>query len=256
MKTRAFMMLAVTFAVAAAGGGAASAGADDDQAAADAAIAAFNEDMLGLGARSNGPQDTTEATPEEIAAESPGLDCLGDFGTGLDASGRLEGETARSFSDNFTLPTADEVPATDPGYFPGGEDIGAGIVTLDEDHQDTLDQLIGSAGSDDVAQCIEDAFQTFADAEAASADTTGGSVPPSFEIDVAVGPDLGIGDASAQFTLSVTTTFQGVVYGFTTAIYAARLDRSIAIVTISSTDSEAASVIDPLDVLGALVDSM
>jgi len=255
MKTRAFMMLAVTFAVAAAGGGAASAGADDDQAAADAAIAAFNEDMLGLGARSNGPQDTTEVSPEEIAAESPEFECLGDFGTGLDARGRLEGETARAFSDEFTLPAANEVPSTDPAYYPGGENVSAAIITLGEDHQDTLDQLIGSAGSDEVAQCIEDAFQAFADAESASAGTTGGSVPPSFEIDVTVNPDLGIGDASAQFTLGLTTTFQDVVYGYSASVYVARADRSLAILNVNS-ESEDTSIIDPIEVLDALVESL
>ncbi len=256
MKTRAFMMFAATIAVAVGGGGAASAGADDDQAVADAAIAAFNEDMLGVGAVSNGPQDTTEATPEEIAAESPELKCFGDFGTGLDARGRLEGETARSFSDNFTLPTADEVPSTDPGYYPGGEDVSAGIVTLDEDHQDSLDELIDSAGSEEVAECIEAAFQSFFDAAGASVDTAGGSVPPSFEVDVAVGPDLGIGDTSAQFTLSLEKSYQGTVLGFVISFYAARVDRSIVIFTVSSSDSEAESLIDPLEVLGALVESV
>ena len=249
------MMFAATIAVAVGGGGAASAGADDDQVTADEAIATFNEDMLGLGAVSNGPQDTTEATPEEIAAESPGLECLGDFGTGLDASGRLEGETARAFSDDFTLPAADEVPSTDPAYYPGGENISAGIITLGEEHQDTLDQIIGSAGSDEVAQCVEDAFQAFADAESANADTTGGSVPPSFEIDVTVNPDLGIGDASAQFTLGVTTTFQDVVYGYSASVYVARVDRSVAILNVNS-ESEDTSIIDPIEVLGALVESV
>jgi len=255
MKTRALIILAATVGLAVAGGSAASAGAADDQAAADAAIAAFDEDMLGLGAVSNGAQDTTEVSPEEIAAESPGLECLGDFGTGLDSGGRLEGETARAFSDDFTLPAAGEVPSTDPAYYPGGENVSAGLITLGENDQDTLDQLISAAGSDEVAQCIEDAFQAFADAESASADTTGGSVPPSFEIDVTVTPDLGVGDASAQFTLGVTTTFQDVEYGYITAVYVARADRSVAILNVNS-ESEDTSIIDPIEVLDALVESL
>jgi hypothetical protein len=232
------------------------AGANDDQANADAAIAAFDDDMLEAGAVSDGPQDTTPSTEEEIAAENPGLECFGDFGTGLDAGGRLEGETARAFSDNFTLPATDEVPSTDPTYHPGGDSISAAVVTLDDEHQDTLDQLVGFAGSDDVATCLEDSFQAAIAAELATADTTGGSEPPSYEIDVSAEPDIGIGDSSAQFALLLTTTYQGATYVYNTYVYLARVDRSIALVNVTSNEAELESDIDPLEILGALVDAI
>src|SRR5688572_23784587 len=116
--------------------GAVSASAED-QANAQAAIAGFNERLTEAGGESSGPPDTTPVDPEEFAAENPGSECFGPFAMGLDPGGHVEGETARADSDHFSLP-GDE----------GTDEIDAGVVVVDEDHEETLHEFVETLGSE------------------------------------------------------------------------------------------------------------
>jgi hypothetical protein len=219
----------------------------DDQAAADAAIAAFNERMLGAGGVSDGPQDTEEIDPEEYEAENPGSECFGEFATGLDAGGRLEGETGRAFSDYFSFAAPEDSDQS------GSDQVSAGIITVDEEHRGAIHDFVEVVGSGDVAACIEEAFTAMLVEEAAAAGTAAPEDPGSVEADAE--SDLGIGDASARIGITLSYNFEDVPYVFTIQAWVAAVDRTLVQISLSS-DEEQVSDIDPVAELEALVDSI
>lgn len=227
--------------------------AADDQAAADAAMASFNERMAAAGGVSDGPPDLTAAEDAEAVEDDPFAGCFGDI-TGLEPNGRLEGETARAFSDNFTFPPDGEPLDTDPLSMAISQDdaVSAAVITVDADHADAVDELVRALGSDEAATCLEGLFNDMAADEA-----NAGSSPNAagFEVDVAAEADLGIGDASASLQLALTDSADGTASESNTAVYLARSDRSLVYLTIS-TDAEPNAVFDAPAELVAIVDSL
>ena len=239
------LVVAVIGGAGVAASGPASASSDDQETAA-AAIAAFNDRMTEAGGESSGPPDTTPVDPEEFAAENPGSECLGEFATGLDPGGHVEGETARADSDHFSLP-GDE----------GTDEIEAAVIVVDEDHADAIRGFIDELGSEDLATCLEDAFGAMLEAQAAAAEEASGTtladdVGP---IEVETESDLGVGDASAHIRLTSTYTYDEVAYTSNYDVYAAVSDRSIASITVS-TEEEPATDFDPVAALEELVDAL
>ena len=225
--------------------GAASASADD-QSTADEAIARFNERMTEAGGQSSGPPDSTPVDPEEHAAENPGSECFGAFATALDAGGSIDGQTARANADHFTF-SGDT----------GSDDVDAGVVIVDEDHADVLEEFIDLLGSDDLSSCLSEAFNAMLQAEAEAAEEMSGTALPEElgTIEIASDSRLGVGDASAHVRFSSEITYDGTTFVTTLDLYAAVTGRSLAAITVAS-DEEPASDFDALAELEALVDSL
>ena len=246
---RPFLPLLATASIVAGasfGAGAVSASADD-QADADAAIDAFNERMTEAGAFSSGPPDMEPLDPE--AEEGLPTECVGQLDIALDDGGHVEGETARAFSDDFKF--SDDAPASsDPAdvVMLEGDDVNAAVITVDEANIGTIDDLVEMVGSEEMATCLEDTFAELMDqASAEASDVT----IPQFTIEVDTESDLGIGDASARFSLTIES--QG--YSSVSTGWIARSDRSLAFVGLSTT-GEQVSDFDGEAELGDLVDSL
>lgn len=217
----------------------------DDQAAADEAIAAFNERMAAAGGESSGPPDTTPIDPEEYAAENPGTECFGEFATGLDPGGQVEGQTARADADHFSVPVDS-----------GTAEVDAGILTVDDDHADTVREFVEQLGADEFAECMETAFGgALADATA-DAEEAGVTAPEEIAtITVETEPDLGIGDASAHVTIGIESSFGDSTFVLNLDLYAAAAGRSLVSITVE-TSGESANDFDGVAELEALVDSL
>lgn len=243
-----FVPILVAAAIGGASLGAAGAvtASADDQAAADAAIAAFNERMTAAGGESSGPPDTTPVDPEEYAEENPGSECFGAFATGLDPGGHVEGETARADSDHFSLPGDD-----------GTDEIDAGVITVDDDHADTIRDFIDLLGSEELATCLEEEFGALLDAEAAAAEESSDTALAGFSgtIEVDVESDIGIGDASAHVRLTSAISSDAMSYTSNLDLYAAVSGRSLAAITVGTTEGPATDF-DPVAELEALVDAL
>jgi hypothetical protein len=218
----------------------------DDQATADAAIAGFNERLTEAGGESSGPPDTTPIDAEEYSEENPGSECFGEFATGLDPGGHVEGETARADGDHFSLP-GDE----------GSDEIDASVVVVDEDHADIVRDFVDEVGSEDVASCLEEAFGALLEAEAASAEDGSDATLPEYSgtIEVDAESDIGVGDASAHIRIGTAVAYDDVTYTSNVDLYAAVSGRSLAGVTVV-TEEEPATEFDPVAELEALVDSL
>jgi hypothetical protein len=229
-------------ALAAAGSASASA---EDQSTADDAIAAFNERMTEAGGESSGPPDTTPVDPEEFAGENPGSECFGEFSTVLEAGGRVEGETARANADHFSF------------YGDAGSDeIDAGVVIVDDDHAELVEDFVDALGSDELASCLQDAFDAMIEESAAAVEESSGSAPEDLgAIEVETESDLGVGDASAHVRLSSAITYDGSTYVSNLDLYAAVTGRSLAAITVS-TDEEPATDFDAIAELEALIDDL
>lgn len=225
----------------------------DDQSAADAATAAFNDRMTEAGGVSSGPTDITEVPPEDLEEDDIGMECFNAAALGLDAGGRMEGETARSFSDDFTF-ASDEPESTDPAemYVADEDTVSAAVITVDGDHGADIEELVDQLGSGESAQCLEDAFM--ADATASEGTDVAPSVP-EYIVEITAESDLGVGDASALLTLRIASEAEDFSYEYTTAIYVARVDRTMAFVTID-TGAESVSDVDGQAELEALVDAL
>jgi hypothetical protein len=218
----------------------------EDQETANAAITAFNEQMTEAGGESSGPPDTTPIDPEEYAAENPGSECFGEFATGLDPGGHVEGETARADSDHFSLPGDG-----------GTDEIDAGVVIVDEDHADTVRDFVELLGSEELATCLEVAFSALMETEAAAVEEASGSTMAGDigSIEVETESDIGVGDASAHVRLASVFTFDEVTYTANLDLYAAVSDRSLAAITFG-TDEEPATDFDPVAALEDLLESL
>jgi hypothetical protein len=218
----------------------------DDQATADAAIAGFNERLTEAGGESSGPPDTTPIDPEEYAAENPGSECFGEFATGLDPGGQVEGETARADGDHFSLPGDD-----------GTDEVDASVVVVDEDHADIVRDFVDEIGSEDVATCLEEAFGALLESEAASAEEGSDETLPEYSgtIEVDAESDIGVGDASAHVRIGTEITYGDESYTSNVDLYVAVSGRSLAGVTVV-TVAEPATDFDPVAELEALVDSL
>ena len=218
----------------------------DDQAAADAAIAAFNERVTDAGGESSGPPDTTPIDPEQYAEENPGSECFGDFSTGLDPGGHVEGETARADSDHFSLPGDD-----------GSDEIDAGVILVSDDHSDTLRDFVDLLASEELATCLEEAFGALLDAEAAAAEEGSDTALAGYSgtIEVDVESDIGVGDASAHVRILTEITYDEAAYTSNLDVYAAVSGRSLAAITVGTVE-EPATDFDPVAELDALLDAM
>jgi hypothetical protein len=226
-----------------------AAASPDDQAAADAAIAEFNERMTEAGGLSSGPPDMEPVDPE--SGDGLPVECVGEFETALDAGGHIEGETARAFSDDFKF-SADPPASTDPMdvMMLEGDDVNAGIVTVDEASIGALDELIELIGSEETATCLEGMFTSLMEDPSMTSDATGVTLP-EFGFDVSTEFDLGIGDASARFELDISSA------GFASqsTAWVARTGRSLVYFGVSTT-GEPVSDFDGEAEIAALIDSL
>ena len=218
----------------------------EDQAAADAAIAGFNERLTEAGGESSGPPDTTPIDPEEYVEENPGSECFGEFATGLDPGGHVEGETARADSDHFSLP-GDE----------GTDEIDAGVVVVDEEHEDAIREFVEKLGTEELATCLEEAFAAMIEAEAAAAEEASETtLADDFgSIEVEAESDIGVGDASAHVRIGTVFTYDDVTYESNLDVYAAVSGRSLAAITVA-TEEEPATDFDPVAELEALLEAL
>jgi hypothetical protein len=221
-----------------------------DQPGADAAVAEFNERMLAAGGYSTGAPDMDPVDPDEAEDFLP-AECVGEFGAAIDPGGRFPGETARAISDDFRF--SDEEPAsTDPmdALMLDGDTVSAGVIVVDEESEGTLDEFVTIFGSEDTATCLEDFYADMMTDPSLTSDATEVTLP-EFTFDVATESDLGIGDASARFTLSI----ESADFGSGTTAWVARTGRSLAFVGITS-QGEQVSDIDGQAELEALVDAL
>jgi hypothetical protein len=243
-------VLLILAAAVIAGAGFAAAGSvsasPEDQETASAAITAFNEQMTEAGGESSGPPDTTPIDPEEYAEENPGSECFGEFAIGLDPGGHVEGETARADSDHFSLPGD-----------AGTDEIDAGVVIVDEDHAETVRDFVELLGSEELASCLEDAFNALMETEAAAVEEASGTTMAGTtgSIEVEAEPDIGVGDASAHVRLTSVFTYDEVTYTSILDLYAAVSDRSFAAITVGI-EAEPATDFDAVAALEELVESL
>lgn len=257
MRRPALVLAGVTLAVIGLTTTRVTATAVDDQAAADTAIASFNERMTEAGGVSDGPPDMSATADTEIVEDDPFAECFGDIAA-LEPAGQLDGETARAFSDNFTFPPAGETLDTDAlsMAISGNDTVNAAVITVDADHAGTIDELVRAFGSDEAETCLEGLFDEFAeDTDDGGASDNSSDDVTGFGIDVAAEPDLGIGDASASLQLMLSGNIDEEAYESNTAVYVARVDRSLVFLTIN-TDAEPTTDIDGLAELALIADSL
>jgi hypothetical protein len=228
--------------------------AASEQASADAAIAQFGDRMTAAGFVSEGPSDSGTDGEQSDMDDDVFEGCLGQFQSIVDMNDdSMAGVTARAESDTYSF--APPPTSTDVLSFSLNEDtMEAVIVTVDAEHTDELDDFVALLGSDDAAQCLEDAFAAEMAPDPSSPDA---SLEPPMDasVDVAATPDLGIGDASSRFDLDMSATVMGFPLDFGFSILAARTGRSLVFVGYS-TGAEPLSTIDPQAELQALVDAL
>jgi hypothetical protein len=208
-----------------------------DQAAAEVAVGVFNDRLTAAGWTSTGP--FAQSAGGDEGEESEFGPCLGGFERYLDYTDvHLEGETARAFSDDFELAGADEEDR-------GGEFGYAGAVVLTAEPSAVVmfDEFVQRLGADATAACMTGQL-----AEAAPADG------PAMEIGVTTEGNLGVGEASARLDVAVAMDHEGNAYGTSATFAAARVDRSLVVVVAGGSGS-AASGLDPVAELAAVVDT-
>jgi len=246
-------LLIAAIAVVGISAGPVAATAADDQAAADAAMAAFSERMVAAGGVSDGPTDMSIDDEAETDPDDPFTGCFGDI-AGLEARGRLAGETARAFSDDFSFPGEGAPAATDPLSMTIASDdtIMGAVITVDDDSAGVIDEVVRAFGSEEAAMCLEGLFNEMAAGAVSDASSPGEA---GFTVDVAAEADLGIGDASASLQLALASDIGGTTTASNVAVYLARADRSLIVLTIT-TDADPTVDIDGPGELAAIVDSL
>lgn len=259
------------------GGPSAAASGDDDQARADAAMQAFNERLLDAGFGSAGPPEQNDDDVEDFEQ------CFGDLATLMATSqGATEGETARSFSDEFRLTpkmmtaTADSKPvgstepaAADDEHVESDESddeedadddaeedqeelAAAFVVTVDEANRDDVEAFVTQFGTDEAADCFEQEIATaiFGD----GSDT----IPEGYgaKVEVRNESDLGIGDHSASIEFDVQFLIMGSRLDMSVTYVAAQSGRSLVIVLHGNVGGFERSGFDPEAEVATIVTSL
>jgi hypothetical protein len=208
-----------------------------DQAAAEAAVAVFNDRLTAAGWTSTGPFAQSEAGDD--GEESEFGPCLGGFERYLDyADVRLEGETARAFSDDFQLNGDDrEDRGGEFGY------AGAIVLTAEASAIAMFDEFVHRLGAEATAACMTSRLDEVAPSDG-----------PTMEIGVTTDVELGVGEESARLDIAVTMDHEGNAYGTSATFAAARVDRSLVVV-VAGGSGTAASALDPVAELAAVVDT-
>jgi len=252
----------MTAAIAAASGvSVAQASPADDQATADAAIAAFNERLTEAGGISSPAPDITPIDPAEIdeyATADPTLVCFGDVGTALDPGGRFEGETARAFSDDFTLTAPDAPVTTDPIELAMADNdhVNAAVITVGDAQVGTLDELIEFVGSDAFTTCFNDFYAAASAGVPQASDAATADAPPMPAFEITADSDIGVGDSSVRLNFSVTSTVGEEVYVVNSSAAMARTGRTLVFANLVSSTEEPVSDVDLEAELTAIVDSL
>lgn len=210
------------------------------QARAEEAVAVFNERFTDAGWRSNGPQPVVD--PEE--GESEFGDCFGGMELMLDNTDeRIEGETARAYSDEFLLgdpdpPTGSDAAAAESAF------AAAAVITVDDDGMALLEDFVTILGAEDAATCIEDVLHEQYEADE-------GEVT----IDATVDDDLGIGDQGGRFDLALTSEAMDTMVSYNLSMAAVRADHSLVAVIAGGTGDSIAEL-DVVAELEAMVDAL
>ena len=232
----------------------------DDQARLDAAIDAFGERMTDAGWTSEGstdddePSDDVDVDVDEMSEEDAAFaECFDELGIPIE--GDLEefpGETARSESDEYSFDATPEVSETTELFAIDfeGETISAFAVTVDESGTDTVEQFVEVFGSEETSDCLRSAFESMMAGDIEDTD-----VPVDFDVEVTTASDLGIGDQSARFELSLAGEVMGFSLDTVSQLVMARVGSdlvAVAHVVLGGADS----AIDPVEELRLLVDSL
>jgi hypothetical protein len=214
-----------------------------DQAAAEAAVAVFNQRLTAGGWTSTGPF-AQSAGSEADAEKSEFGQCLGGFERYLDYTDvRLDGETARAFSDDFELTGGDREDSVSEGDIGEFGYAGAVVLTAEASAVVMFDEFVQRLGAETTAACMT--------GQLAEAAPSGG---PAMEIGVTTVGDLGVGETSARLDVAVTMDHEGNAYGTSATFAAARVDRSLVVIVAGGSGS-AASGFDPVAELAAVVDT-
>jgi hypothetical protein len=205
-------------------------GERDEQVAAEAAVAVFSERISDAGWVSLGPP------PQEESGELPEDRPLGECFSGFDVvvlentERRLEGETARAYSDNFRVGDFDPDstdPVPDEGY------IAIGVFTVTDSSVAVLDEIVTMLGDAETVACL----------------TRPGNEQGDTVTNV---DDIGVGDTSARLDLSYAVDDGGQV---TESVLASRVDRSLVTMVVY-TGGEFQLDLDPVTELAAVVDAL
>jgi hypothetical protein len=216
----------------------------EDEAAAYDAVAIFNQRLDEAGWRSVGPPNEEEtASDEEGEEESEFGDCLGELFTTFERGGRVEGETAHAFSDQFLLIPA-AAPTSTFDYFPDFASAMAFVITVDEPSVEALDSFVDRLGDDASSDCLSARLQFEEWAE------------ENFdEVEVTQEPDLGVGDVSANATVDYSGSYEGQDFLHSVTLAAARTGRSLVVV-LYFVEGAPETSLDPVAELTAIVEAL
>lgn len=230
-------VLAVTLALGI--GAPASAAADQEQA--DAAIAAFTEQVTGAGFESTGPSevgDVLDLRPSDDPEDAAGA-CLGDLAQHVTEDGTFVGQTAWAMSDSFALTAEQET--TDPMAIPAYDEVAAAVTVVDDTAGITA--VVDAFAGDELIDCLIAATE----------------IPPSSDGPTATvtvdNEDVDLGDQAVVVTISSTFPFDDGEMTYTANLGLARVDRALAMVLYSST-GEPLSDLTAADVLATMVDAL
>lgn len=221
--------------------------ASDDQGRADAAIAAFDDEVQGAGYTSSGPGD--EGDVLELGGDATdgfgtaAGECLGDLSATIADDGSFVGETARATADTYALEPVDS--SDDVGFAMDEHTLDAVVAFIDDAHVADVNHIVDQFGSSEVGDCLSDLF-------------TEQLVGESAEIGI-TNDDLGVGDASAQFTIALTSAVQDQDIALVSAVSVALVDRAFVIVRatdIGPADASPSTNEIATDALGAMVDAL
>jgi hypothetical protein len=205
-------------------------GNSHDQKTVDGAVAVFNERLTDAGWISSGPPP--EVASVDIPEEERVLgNCLNGFDVVIfrNTEQRLEGETARAFSDDFRI--GDLAPdSTDP--LPDYGYIAIGVFTVSDSSSQVLDEVVRVLGAEATASCLRQ--------------------PGNVQGDVTITNDIGVGDATSQLELSYSVDDLGQ---FTESLLASRVDRSLVTMVVA-TSGRYHLDIDPVAELTAVLEAL
>jgi hypothetical protein len=247
-RTTTKLAAAVVIVAGLVGAGTASAAAED-QGRADAAIAAFTDQVVEAGFESQGPSDETDvldlrpADEDDDPTAAATNACLADLAQYIAEDGTFVGETARATSDDFTL-AGDAPESTDPMAMSlGSSDEVAAVVAFVDDPAG-VSAIVEAFAGGELLDCVEEAFLAIPPSSDAPL--------PSVTFDE---EDLDLGDRAAEITLTSSFVFDEVEYRFSASIGLALVDRAIAVVTYDST-GDRVSDLEVADLLGTLVENL
>jgi hypothetical protein len=212
----------------------------EDQAAADDAVAVFNERLTDAGWTSTGPPEVQDSSDFEGGGFG---DCFGGFDLYLENTElRVDGETARAYSDQFTF--TGEGPETTEAIADFAN-AAALVITVDESSVEALDTFVAQLGSSETTECLS-ALPEFE--EVAEGDMT-------VDVEWATESELGVGESSARFTASIDTSGAAGDFSFDLSYDVARVDRSLVLVLYGSSGASPVEL-DTAAELDAMVDAL